>query len=435
MTGNSRFAAFELLKRFRKNSSWTGYSSKITGDCGLDRRDAALAENIFIGTVRNLYYLDYYISVYSDIRLESINPDVLDILREALFQILFLDRVPDSAAVNEAVSLCRAVYPKASGFVNAVLRRLCENKNALPEIESSDLSSRFSVEPWICDRLTEQFGFEGAENFLRCSNLIPELSVRVNILKCSFDEYCKLLSDLDIEYSVPDFPDNCVLIKDAAFYELPGFDEGFFYVQDRAAAMCTEAAKVIPGYKILDVCAAPGGKTISAALSMKNEGSIISCDIHENKLHLISSSCERLAINIVSCLKADGRVYNPEFDSVFDTVITDVPCSGLGVIRKKPEIKYKKQDEVGRLPDIQYNILSNASRYVRPGGCLIYSTCTVLHSENEEVVKSFLENHPDFKAENFSIYGIDSRDGMYTFLPQINNTDGFFITRLVRSNL
>ena len=217
---------------------------------------------------------------------------------------------------------------------------------------------------------------------------------------------------------------------------MPGFDEGLFYVQDRAARAAVQAAEVKPGMMILDSCASPGGKSLAAALDAEGKCRLISCDLHEKKLRLILSSAQRLGLG--SCLEtkaADARAFHSEWESAFDLVLADVPCSGLGVIRKRPEIRRKREEELLSLPAIQKAILDNLYRYVKPGGVLLYSTCTVLQAENREQILSFLQTHPDFCPENFSIGELHSVQGCYAFWPQNDGTDGFFAAKLRRKSI
>ena len=229
---------------------------------------------------------------------------------------------------------------------------------------------------------------------------------------------------------------NPVIINGGKVTALPGFEEGLFYVQDRAARIAVHAAGVMPGMRILDACAAPGGKSMAAVLDARGDCRLTGCDLHEKKLRLILSSAKRLGLeDCLDTLAADARSFRPEWESSFDVVLADVPCSGLGVIRKRPEIRRKGEEELQALPQIQGAILDNLCRYVKPGGVLLYSTCTVLQAENRDQLSSFLQKHPDFSAEDFSVCGIHSADGCYSFWPQIDGTDGFFAAKLRRKTL
>jgi 16S rRNA (cytosine967-C5)-methyltransferase len=224
----------------------------------------------------------------------------------------------------------------------------------------------------------------------------------------------------------------CIELENGKTTSLPGFDDGLFYVQDRAARTAVDIVASKPGMKVLDACSSPGGKSFAAAISMENRGSILSCDIHEKKLGLVQSGAQRLGINIISTEARDARENVDEFHDAFDLVIVDVPCSGLGVIRKKPEIRNKDFSSLAGLPIIQRDIINNLANFVKPGGSLLYSTCTILEEENEAIVTEFLSNRPDFELQSFSIDGINCDRGMYTFWPNVDGTDGFFVAKLIR---
>ena len=212
--------------------------------------------------------------------------------------------------------------------------------------------------------------------------------------------------------------------------KIPGYSDGLFYIQDPAAHEVSSVAGIAPNMSVLDCCAAPGGKTVSSSIRMKNTGSITACDIHENKLHRITENCSRLQITNVECLAHDAR---EPLKGSFDVVLADVPCSGMGVIRKRPEIRYKREEEILGLPQIQYDILCNVSENVKPGGILVYSTCTVLKEENEDVVHRFLSDHSGFELVPFTTFG-QSCDGMFTYWPQLHHTDGFFVCKMKKTN-
>ena len=406
-TTNARAAALEALMRCRRDGAWSGdVLDSILKRAELDRRDAALASRLCLGVLQNDRLCDFYIDSFCHTKLE---PPVRDILRLGVYQLLFLDRVPARAAVSETVELCRARgYARASGLVNAVLRRVADAES-LPEIPGEGttayLATRWSHPEWLCETLTNEKGYA---------------------------DYIRALQRAEIPFEAME-PEGCIALEGGLATALPGFEEGLFYVQDRAARLAVEIAAPKPGMRVLDACACPGGKSFAAAIRMENSGSILSCDIHEKKLRLLNSGAERLGIGIIETRPMDARVFDAALEKSFDLVIADVPCSGLGVIAKKPEIRTKKPEELQGLPAIQGAILDNLSRCVKPGGTLLYSTCTILKEENEAVVLRFLREHTDYRAEAFTCCGIESDSGMYTFWPQIDGTDGFFAARLTRT--
>ena len=229
-------------------------------------------------------------------------------------------------------------------------------------------------------------------------------------------------------------PDGCLVLGGGSALNLPGFNDGLFYVQDKAARMALEIAGASAGMRVLDSCSCPGGKSFAAAIAMENQGSILSCDIHEKKLRLVDSGAQRLGIEIINTKAMDARNFDESMVAAFDLVIADVPCSGIGVIAKKPEIRNKDWDSIKGLPAIQRDIINNVSRYVAPNGVLLYSTCTVIKEENEDIVLAFLEEHKDFKLEGFELCGIKAESGMHTFWPNVDGTDGFFAAKLRKIN-
>ena len=434
-TTNARQAALEALTRCRRDGAWSGDTlDAIIKSAALDRRDAALASRLCLGVLQNDRLCDFYIGCYYAGKLE---PPVRDILRLGVYQLLFLDRVPARAAVSETVELCRnSRCERAAGLVNAVLRRVAENREALPPIPGEGtgeyLAIKYSHPQWLCDELIGEKGYAFAEAFLQKNNEPPKLFLQVNTLKVSTADYIRALQRAEIPFVAAE-PEGCIALEGGLATKLPGFEEGLFYVQDRAARLAVEIAAPEPGMHVLDACSCPGGKSFASAIRMRNSGGILSCDIHEKKLKRLENGAARLGIEIIGTRAMDARVYDPALEAAFDLVIADVPCSGLGVIAKKPEIRGKDPAELAGLPVIQSAILDNLSRYVKPGGTLLYSTCTILKEENEDVALRFLKTHEDYRAEAFSCCGITSDSGMYTFWPNIDGTDGFFAAKFKRT--
>lgn len=437
MKKNARTAALTALERCRKSGAWSG--AAIDGairDCGLDGRDASLASRLFLGVLQNESFLDFYIDLYS--RREP-EPKLREILRLGAFQLLFLDKIPVHAAVSETVQLCREQgLDRAAAICNAVLRRIAEKKGALPPIpgegSAAYLSKRWSHPLWLVERLLREHDCAFTEGFLRENDTPAPLSIQVNRLKITPEDYARALERLGIPYkSFPELP-GCLELEGGKVSELPGYTEGLFYVQDRAARAAVEAAGVLPGMKILDACAAPGGKSFAAAIAAGGDCEILSCDLHEKKLRLIREGAERLGIGCIRTEARDARINEPLWEAAFDLVLADVPCSGMGVIRKRPEIRFKREEELMELPEIQAAILENLSRYVKPGGALLYSTCTVLREENREQIERFLAAHPEYRAEDFSLGTLRSADGCHDFWPQTDGTDGFFAAKLRRTD-
>lgn len=435
----ARQAALTALERCRRSGAWSdAVLGGVMDAAGLRGRDRALCAQLCAGVMQNLYLLDYYIGCWCSTKPEKLEPKVLDILRLSAYQIIFLDRIPDSAAVNEGVKLCRVLdFGRASGLVNAVLRRLSENAQRLPPVRAEsrerELSIKYSCPVELTRCVIDLLGPEQARELLRAQNEPVPLTIQCNTLRTDTPSLLESLRSHGVQAEEHPFLPDCLLApRTGALTELEEFRAGLFYVQDAAAKLAVMAAGPKHGDRILDVCSAPGGKSFAAWI-LSGGARITACDLHENKLKRIRDGAQRLGIENLGTLAADGRVFRPEWDGAFDIVLADVPCSGLGVIRKKPDIRYKPMSDFAALPAIQGDILANASRYVRPGGVLLYSTCTFRKEENGEVTGAFLAAHGDFRAEDFSLPGaLSSRDGQLQLMPHIHGTDGFFIAKFRR---
>ena len=433
----AREAALSALTAFRRRGARPDMTLILNAEkYHMDRRETALAQNIMNGVLQNMALLDYYIGRFTD--LKKLEPSVLDILRLSAYQICFLTRVPARAAVSEGVELCKKHSPKAAGLVNAVLRKLADTGEKLSEISAGNeavrLSIRFSHPQWLVEKLTEEYGAQTCERILAANNTAVPITVQTNQLKCTPDILLEVLREEGAEAERHPFVPGAIWLSGAgAVDKLKSFQNGMFYVQDASAHMAALAAGCEPGMTVLDICAAPGGKSFASAIEMKNEGHILSYDIHEKKINQISTGASRLGIGIIETHARDAREEMPKFFGKADVVIADVPCSGIGVIRQKPEIRYKNPMELKRLPEIQKAILEVASKYVKLGGTLLYSTCTILKAENENVVHEFLSAHSAFAPDTFMLpppFG--KQDGMRTILPSEGEMDGFFICRMKR---
>lgn len=431
---NARKLALDVITKCEKSGQYSNIAldSSLKKN-GLEEKDRALFTTLSYGVIEKKITLDHIIDSLAR-SPEKIDADVRNILRLGLYQLVFLDKIPEHAAVNESVSLCKN-RAKAS-FVNALLRSYIRNKEEIsfPEKEKDFaryLSVKYSFAEWICKKLCDTYGEEETESYLDALSSPPPATLRVNTKRTTRDSLLSRIKESGLDARACKHSDfGIALLSSAPVSRIPGFEEGEVFVQDEASHLCVKALDPKPGEKILDSCSCPGGKSFSMAIEMKNEGRVCSFDLHENKLSLIESGAARLGIDIIETKKQDGRVFVAEYEGYFDRVLCDVPCSGLGVMAKKPEIRYKDEGSVAALPEIQYAILSNCSRYLKPGGTLVYSTCTVLKEENENVVARFLSEHADFEAVDFSIGEISSDNGTLTLLPNKHETDGFFIAKL-----
>ena len=417
----ARDAALRALIAFRRDGAWPESALKDTLR-GMDRREAALATRLCNGVLQNRMLLDHWLSGFVRGKLQ---PVVRDILRLAAYQLCFLDRIPPSAAVNEAVEQTRRLAnQQAARLVNGVLRNLLR---AMPLALPDDLSLRYSHPEPIVRLFLAQFGPEETERILQTDNEAPQTVLQVNPLR---GNAAALLEELPGAQAHPWLP-GCLTVS-GPVEQTAAFHEGRVYVQDAAAHLAVAVSGIEPGMRVLDCCAAPGGKSFAAALQMQDRGTLYSCDIHPHRLDLIERGAERLGISILETHLQDASQPVPAWRGAMDVVLADVPCSGLGVIRKKPDIRYHEPS--AELPALQRAILAQQAEYVRPGGVLLYSTCTILRRENEDVAEDFLRTHPDFVPENAPWpegSGI-APGAMVTLLPGQHETDGFFICKFRR---
>lgn len=438
---SARDTALRVLSAGRTASAWADASLKaqLLRD-KLSGSEAALATRIVYGVLQNRALLDFYLSTYCSQKLNHLQHPLADILRIGAYQILFLDKVPDRAAVNEAVELAKNNgRGQASGLVNAVLRKVSLNKQQLPAVPDKDevqyLSIRYSHPKWLVKRLLNLLGRQDAEAFLAANNEIAPMTVQVNTLKTTATELAEELQAAGVGVKNHAWIPDCLELSGSGdLTALRSFQAGEFFVQDSAAKLVSLIAQPKSEMTVIDVCAAPGGKSFGAAVAMKNQGEIFACDLHENKLKRVREGAERLGLDCIHTFSADGTVNRPEWNNSADVVLADVPCSGLGIIRKKPDIRYKSPEDLFTLTVVQSAILENAARYVKSGGTLIYSTCTILPEENSQIVDEFLAHHEEFRRETFEIPGpIGKTEGELTLWPQSHGTDGFYICCLRRS--
>lgn len=440
MSHTARETALRVLIHCRTASAWADASLKAQIDReDLAAPDAALCSRIVYGVLQNQLLLDFYLEAYCTQKPDHLQPPLLEILRIGAYQILFLDKIPDSAAVNESVKLAKlSGRGQASGLVNAVLRKVSQNKTQLPSIPETDpvqrLSIRYSHPRWLVKKLLPLLGPEETEAFLRSDNEVTPMTVQVNPLKTTAAGLTERLSGEGVRVTPHPWVPGCLELSGTGnLAVLPSFQEGCFLVQDGAARLVSLIADIRPGQRVLDVCAAPGGKSFSAAFAMEDQGEILACDLHGNKLKRISDGGTRLGLTCIHTAAADGRTPHDDWAGKFDAVLVDAPCSGLGIIRKKPDIRFKKPDELFALPVIQTALLENAATYVKPGGTLIYSTCTILPEENEQVTDAFLAEHPAFSRESFVLpEPVGRTEGQLTLWPHRHQTDGFYICRMTR---
>ncbi len=442
---NSREVAAEAMMEIMEEGAYNNMALRrlLRQNGAMPPKDRALVTEIVNGTLRNLYYIDHVVNQFSKTKTEKMKPWVLAVLRTAVYQMYFM-KTPDSAACNEAVKLIdeRGLAP-LKGFVNGVLRTVAREKEniVLPKEGTAEfLSIQYSHPLWLIKMWLAYFGYEETQKLCQADNLPPDVTIRVNTLKIEKDLLQKEMEKGGI--TVADgrlLPFALHLKKTADIGSLKTFTDGLFHVQDESSQLAVEILNPQKGEAILDLCAAPGGKSFTIAQKMENKGKLICGDIYEHKIELIAEGAKRLGITIIGPRQQDATQYNEEYADKFDRVLVDAPCSGLGLMGKKPDIRLKKNgDEIDHLVPIQRKILENGASYVKQGGILVYSTCTLCKKENEKNVEWFLNNHPDFIGEDISeflpqeLLQETAKKGYLTLLPHKSNTDGFFIAKLKR---
>lgn len=432
---NARETALKALYRVEFEGAYSNIALKEElSYAGMSGLDNAFTTSLVYGVISRKLTLDYIIGVYSSVKLKKLSRFVLLILRMGIYQIYFMDKVPRPAAVNESVKLANRYAKRSAGFVNGVLRNAVRKVIDLSDI--SDLEIRYSFPSSIYKMFERDFGMERAESLMNALNASPEMTVRVNLMKITPHELCRLIEAEGGSASVSDILPYAVIVSGIDVSKSELYKKGFYTVQDTAAMLAAAVLSPLPGQTVLDMCAAPGGKTAHLGEIMENNGKVIAFDIHEHKLRLIENNVKRAGLNCVFVRFGDARKRNKELEGIADKVLADVPCSGLGIIRRKPDIKWSY--EASELCGIQLEILRNSSRYLRRGGELVYSTCTLNKQENEEVIEKFLKDSKEFEAVDIS--GIvpeklekeTAKRGYITLYPDVQKTDGFFISKIRR---
>lgn len=421
-----RSLAAQSLVSLEKNGRYSNLEvDSVLKNTDLSVADRALYTRLVYGVTERRITLDYIISQYSRIAVDELDADVKTALRLGIYQLIFMDRIPAHAAVSESANL---VPRSKAGYVNALLRTLQRAGLEYKLPSESDrihyLSVKYSV-PEDLVRVFDETSGDECEALLDALNREPLIGIRVNTLKTSVEDAVKLTGG-----TASKIARDVIKVEGLSESVRRGIDDGLWFVQDEASYITALSVGAIPGERVIDTCACPGGKSFSLAINMQNTGELHSFDLHKNKLSLIRSGAERLGISIITTKEVDGRAPLEELFGTADRVLCDAPCSGLGVIAKKPDIRYKNVADIERLPEIQYAILTGAAKYVKNGGVLVYSTCTINKRENEDVVLRFLENNPSFKLANDENLG----GGMKTFLPHRDGCDGFFAAKMIKTN-
>ena len=406
----------------------------------LDDRDVGLISEIVYGVTTWKLTLDEIIKKYSKIRLKKISPWILNILRMGIYQIVFLDKIPKSAAVNESVNLAKRYgHKSSSNFVNAILRKVNDNDykelfNIKDDVER--ISKTTSMPIWIVEQLLKENTVKQVEEICNASNIRPKVTVRVNRLKISKEELERLLEERNIEYTQGKIDDFLILNKIKNIENLDLFKNGYFTVQDEGAGIIALVLDVKEGEKILDACSSPGGKTTYMAELMQNNGEIHAWDLYKHRVCLVEENAERLGINIIKTKCEDASIYKEEYKEKFDKILLDVPCLGIGVLKRKPDIKWKrKREDIKEITQIQEKILETCSKYLKKGGQLVYSTCSIFKEENEDIIEKFVEKNKEFEyakvvGENYKYFTKNQKNQAILNLIPNKENDGFFICKL-----
>lgn len=424
-----------VVKMLMKMDSSEAYSNllldHVFSESDLSERDKAFAAALFYGVLERRLTLDYIIEKNSKIPFAKLDPAAVVILRTGLYQLLYMDSVPESAAVNESVKLCKKLKCfSAQGFVNGMLRSFIRGGKKISYLglePEKRLSVEYSCPQWLTEKLVREYGTDFAVRALKASVGKPPVYARVNTLKTTTEKLLAELSKHRIKAAAYPGLDNCIkLEKSGDIEKCAPFRQGLFHVQDISSQLCCLTLRPVVNETVLDVCAAPGGKSFTLAELMGNNGRLYSMDLHDMRVGLIEDGAARLGIKMITAMQNDASKFNGELPQA-DRVLCDVPCSGLGVIRRKPEIKFKSAGDFEGLPEIQSQILETSARYVKPGGTLVYSTCTLSRAENDEVAGRFAAAHPEFLPIVQPVpYAGAAGEPMRTYCPDENGGDGFF---------
>ena len=418
---NPRKAAVNILTKIERDNAYSNLALKdFLKDAELSREDTGFVSALVYGALDRRITLDYILSRFMKTPIKKTAPFTLNVLRTALYQIKYMDKIPESAAVNEAVKLIKkSKESRNAGFVNAVLRSALRENPELPSDNSvKSLSIRYSAPEWMVESFLKDYGVENTVALLEESLKPAPTWLRVNNIKTDKETLLAELIKCGVSANSGDLKNSVLLEKGTDIGGNRLFKEGLFHVEDLASQTALSVLSLKKGERVLDMCAAPGGKSFTMAEMLENTGEVVSADLYEQRVELIKNGAKRLGLTNIRPIVKDATVYDENLGR-FNAILCDVPCSGLGVIRRKPDIKYKPENDFGELQDIQYSILNNAVKYLKKGGRILYSTCTLRRDENENLVNRFLSEHKEFlKAEEKSL------------MPHINNTDGFYYALL-----
>ena len=418
-----------LYDIYEKNAySNVALNKAFSANAALSVLDRSFATELVYGTIKYTITFDWLIAQYSKVKFHKISKWILVILRMGLYQIFFMDKVPYSAACNESVKLAEHYGHQGSkGFVNGILRSILrDTEGNIAMVKFPSMAVRYGYPDWMVAAFQEDYGEDCTLEILKAYEKPARFSIRANRLQCTREGLLNRLQEAGVTATASKLTKDGVLLEHASdVTKVPGFAEGWFYVQGESSMLVGQIAEPKAGDAVLDLCSAPGGKATHAAELMGNTGVVIAGDIYAAKLDKVNESAKRLGITILKTIQQDASCFVPDYEEKFDCVIADVPCSGLGILRKKPEIRLQRtENDILELLPLQQKILDCAARYVKPGGTLIYSTCSILKRENEAQVVSFLKEHEEFV--------LCEKESPMAIMPQTYETDGFFIAKMKR---
>ncbi len=435
----ARLAAYKVLMRIENGGAYSSIALNSELSKIEDEREKGLASALVYGTLENTELANRVIAELTGKSVKKLQPEVRVILRMGVMQLMYMDKIPDSAAVNECVNLAKKFAPRASGLVNGVLRAFIRNGKRLDISKTENdptmrLSVEYSAPLWLTELWIKSYGIERCKEILGTIKGRAPVYLRVNATKINDEELCKLLAEEGVAAEKTKLENALEVSSSGAIDKLSSYEKGFFHVQDIASQLCCKILGAEKNQVIYDVCAAPGGKTFTIAQYMENAGKIISCDLYPHRVELIKQGAQRLGLSNVEAMVRDASKAEK---AQADAVLCDVPCSGLGVIRRKPDIMLKAKSEAETLTGIQRSILTASASLVKKGGVLIYSTCTLNPAENEENARWFLKENPSFEPIDFEIpkwVNADYEKGMATIFPDRDGSDGFFISKFRRKD-
>lgn len=438
-SANPREIALKTLYKIEIKGAYVNLALKDAfNKVSLMANDKALLTNLVYGCIKYKLHLDYVISQFSSVKLKKLSDYVRIILWLGIYQLVFMDKIPASAAVNECVKLAKRYAPRSAGLINAVLRRASVDysKISWPKDDISYLSAYYSYPKELVELYIELFGAEQCRDLLIWGNNPSKITASVNTLKTTADKLIEILSDEGVS-ARRSVLDNCIIIDATEIPGLKSYKDGLFTIQGETSYLAATVLAPKSGEFVMDLCAAPGGKSLALAQIMENKGRVLAFDIHAHKIELIEQNAARMGLGIIDSVCHDSSKLLEGYKNTADRVLLDAPCSGLGIISKKSDIRYSySKKKVDELVKIQYRLLCTASEYLKAGGRLVYSTCTINKAENEEIIEKFLESHPDFCTVDITEYlkpfNKSAKSGYTTFYPHIDNTDGFFIAALTK---